>query len=215
MLVETAYISLIIQFITGIIDIYGLNINVPPEYEKYKDLLKIELGVQSIEFIFYLWLVLNIKKNKNITKYRYYDWFITTPTMLLTLMNYYDEKSTTIKDFIINNKDNIILVVILNFLMLFFGLLGELNIINYNLGGILGFLPFILMFEIIRKNYVKDKNQNIFYYFVSFWALYGVAYFQNYDLKNSIYNILDLFAKNGFGIILVWILYNNRVKTTI
>ena len=150
------------------------------------------------------------KKHKNITKYRYYVWFITTPTMLLTLMNYYDEKSITIKDFLINNKENIILVVILNFLMLFFGLWGELKIINYNLGGVLSFISFVIIFEIIRKNYVKDKNQNIFYYFVSFWTLYGITYFQSYDLKNSIYNILDLFAKNGFGIILVWIIYNNK-----
>lgn len=213
MLVATAYISLLIQLITGVTDVYGLNINVPEEYNKFKDLLKIELGVQSVEFIFYLWLVLNIKKNKDITKYRYYDWFITTPIMLITLMIYYDEKSKSVKEFIKNNKSNIILIVFLNFTMLLFGLLGETNAIKYNLGGILGFVPFILMFKIIYEEYVKGKNTQIFYYFVVFWALYGVAYFQNYELKNSMYNILDLFAKNGFGIFLVLLLYRNRIQT--
>lgn len=213
MLVVTAYISLIIQVITGVIDAYGLNINVPEEYDKFKDLLKIELGVQSVELVFYLWLVFNIKKNKDITKYRYYDWFITTPIMLVSLMIYYDDKSKTVKEFIENNKSNIILIILLNFMMLLFGLLGETNVIDYNLGGILGFIPFILMFKIIYKDYVKGKNTQIFYYFVIFWALYGVAYFQNYNLKNSMYNILDLFAKNGFGLFLVWLLYKNRIQT--
>jgi len=212
MLIETAIFSLLIQFITGIIDVYGLTLNVKPEYQKIKDILKIELGVQTIEFIFYLWLVFNITKIKDITVYRYYDWFLTTPVMLITLMIYYDEKSKTIQEFMRNNENNIFLIVILNFQMLFFGFIGEMNLINYNLAGILGFIPFCIMFFSIYKNYVEDKeNKQVFYYFLIFWTLYGFAYFQNYNLKNSIYNILDLFAKNGFGLFLVWLLYTNRI----
>jgi bacteriorhodopsin len=213
MIVETAYFSLLVQIITGFIEVYGLKIEVPKDIEKFKDLLKIELGVQTIELIFYIWLVFNIKKKTNITKYRYYDWFISTPLMLFTLMVYYDKKSKTVQDFIVNNKKEITQVLTLNALMLLFGLLGELNKINYQLGGILGFIPFILMFKIIYQKYVKDqKEKSIFYYFVFFWGLYGVAYFQNYELKNSMYNILDLFAKNGFGLWLVWILYQKKIS---
>lgn len=213
MLVQTAWISIIIQLITGGIDVYGLRLDVPEKFKKFKDLLKIELGVQTVELFFYLWLVLNISKKKNITRYRYLDWFITTPIMLITLMIFYDQKSNSVKEFIQSNKKEIGLIISLNTLMLIFGFLGELNLINYNLAGILGFIPFFLMFKIIYDKYVSDKkDKTIFYYFFIFWSLYGVAYFQKYNLKNSMYNILDLFAKNGFGLFLVWILYKNRIK---
>jgi bacteriorhodopsin len=214
MLVQTAWISIIIQLITGGIDLYALlKLNVPEKIQKFKDLLKIELGVQTVEFLFYIWLVLNITKKKNITRFRYLDWFITTPIMLITLMIFYDKKSNSVKEFINSNKKEIGLVVTLNSFMLIFGFLGELNLITYNLGGIFGFIPFLMMFKIIYDKYVFDnKDKRIFYYFFIFWSLYGVAYFQRYELKNSIYNILDLFAKNGFGLFLVWILYKNRIK---
>jgi len=213
MLEQTAYLSLIIQLLTGVVDVAGLKIKVPPEFQKFRDLLKIELGVQMVEFIFYIWLVLNLRKKDNITKYRYLDWFVTTPLMLLTLMIYYDKSSKSVKEFIQKNKREIIQVFTLNSMMLLFGFLGELGIINYKLGGILGFIPFFAMFRIIYSKYVKDKDdKRLFFYFFIFWSLYGVAYFMKYELKNSIYNILDLFAKNGFGIFLVWILYSNRIK---
>ncbi len=86
MLYESAYLSLIIQFIIGIINIYGLNIDVPPEKIIFKDILKLEFGVQIIEFIFYCWMIINFELIKNITPYRYVDWIITTPTMLITLL---------------------------------------------------------------------------------------------------------------------------------
>jgi bacteriorhodopsin len=213
MLVETAYFSIIVQFITGIIDIYGIKLNVKDEVFKFQDLLKIELSVQVVEFIFYIWLIFNLKKRDNITKFRYFDWFITTPIMLVTLMIYYDKKSKTVKDFLLNNQKEIISIITLNSLMLIFGLLGELKIINYNLGGVLGFVPFVAMFKIIYDKFVQQaENKGIFFYFIIFWSLYGVAYFMEYNLKNSMYNILDLFAKNGFGLFLVYILYQNRIK---
>jgi len=48
--------------------------------------------VQFIEGLFYSWLVYNYTKVLNITpkRYskRYFDWVITTPSMLITLMVY-------------------------------------------------------------------------------------------------------------------------------
>ena len=212
MLVKTAYFSIIVQFITGLIDIHGITLNVKDEVLKLQDLLKIELSIQIVEFIFYIWLIFNLEK-RNITKFRYVDWFITTPIMLVTLMIYYDKKSKTVKDFLLDNQKEIISIIILNYFMLIFGLLGELEFINYNLGGVLGFFPFVVMFKIIYDKFVQQaENKGIFFYFVLFWSLYGLAYFMEYNLKNSMYNILDLFAKNGFGLFLVYILYQNRIK---
>ena len=63
---NSAYASLGIQLITGIIDAYGLTIEVPEEKIIFKELLKIELGVQTVEFIYYFWMVNNLSYNQNI-----------------------------------------------------------------------------------------------------------------------------------------------------
>jgi hypothetical protein len=54
--------------------------------EILKDLLIVEFAVQIIEFAFYIWLIYYFNKvSKNITPFRYLDWMITTPLMLITL----------------------------------------------------------------------------------------------------------------------------------
>jgi hypothetical protein len=42
--------------------------------------------------------------------------------------------------------------------------------------------------------------------------MYGIVAFLPYEQKNTAYNILDLFAKNGFGIFLAYTLWKNRIK---
>jgi bacteriorhodopsin len=212
----TAYLSLLVQFITGIIDFWGLQIEVPENIIIFKDLLFLELLVQIVEFIFYIWLVRNIE-NKNITKYRYFDWFVTTPTMLLTLMVYLDvnRKEKSILEYVKNNMGLIVLIFILNAFMLFFGLLGELGVMKEKYAVLLGFIPFILYYYIIYKKFIQDKNLpssvvNVYWYFLFVWGLYGVAALLPFDGKNSMYNILDLFSKNFFGLFLVYIIYINR-----
>jgi hypothetical protein len=60
----------------------------------------------------------------------------------------------------------------------------------------------------------KDTFKNgLFYWFVFFWALYGVFAIMNYKIKNTGYNILDIFAKNFFGLFLayaVWVKSKNE-----
>lgn len=217
MLYESAYFSLIIQLITGVIDVWGLNIKVPEDKKIFRDLLKVELGVQTVEFIFYSWMVYNFDKIKNITPYRYLDWIVTTPTMLVTLMAYLDEgKKNNLSDFLVKNKDFTIKIVTLNLLMLILGLLGELNKINYQNAIILGFIPFLYYFKLIYDEYIyknisKDKIR-LFWFFFIIWSLYGIAALLPYNEKNTAYNILDLLSKNLFGVFLVYILWTNRIK---
>ncbi len=210
--------SLIIQFIVGIIDIFGLNINIPKDKNLFKDLLKLELGIQSVEFIFYVWMVLNISKYSNITPYRYYDWFLTTPTMLITLTAYLDKnKYTSLLDYIKDNKQFLIKIIIANCLMLLFGLLGELGVMNYHLGIILGWIPFIYYYKEIYDKYIKNQEttkdrKTLYWFFLIIWSLYGITAFLPYVTKNISYNILDLFSKNLLGLILVYILWKNKIK---
>ena len=201
---------------TGIIDYFGLQINIPKEKNIYKDLLKTELGVQVIEFIFYIWMVLNFNNIKNITPYRYFDWLITTPIMLFTLTAYLDTNNySSLTEFLRANKKDTEKIVIANLLMLMFGLLGELNFLNYETAIILGFLPFVYYFKLIWKKYIYNKEVSLdrkvlFYFFAIIWTLYGLAAFLPYELKNISYNILDLFSKNLFGLFLVWVVWKNR-----
>jgi bacteriorhodopsin len=216
MLYDSAYISLIIQLITGLIDTWGLSIKVPKDKEIFRDLLKIELGVQTIEFIFYIWMLYNFDKIKNITPYRYLDWIITTPIMLITLTAYLsNEKYNSLKSYILSDKIFITKIVILNLLMLILGLLGELNKLNYTTAILLGFLPFIYYFKLIYDKFmIKNPSQDkvkLFWFFIIVWTLYGVVAFLPYEEKNISYNILDLFSKNLFGLFLVYILWKNRI----
>ena len=218
MLYQSAYISLFIQFIIGIIDYLGLNIDIPKDKIIYKDLLKVELFVQIIEFIFYIWMVLNFNNIENITPHRYYDWFITTPVMLLALMAYLDSNTyLNLKDFIKTNSNDIIKIISLNCIMLIFGLVGELNYIDYNTAIILGFIPFIYYYYLIYKKYIHQKKltldkKGLFYFFIIIWSLYGIVAYLPYEEKNISYNILDIFSKNLFGLLLVYIIWKNKIK---
>ena len=79
MIYESGFISLIIQLITGFLILFGLNIDIPDDKRLLNDLLKLELGVQSIELIFYIWLIGNINQMSNITKYRHIKTFPCLP----------------------------------------------------------------------------------------------------------------------------------------
>ncbi len=217
MIEKSALASLIIQFTTGIIDVYGLTIKVPEDKEIFRDLLKVELGVQTIEFVYYFWMVQNISNFENITPTRYYDWFITTPTMLITLMAFLDTpNSKNINIFIESNGQLILEVIVLNFMMLIFGLIGEFKGLDVKTSVTLGFIPFALYFQQIYSKYINEKTsfdqKFIYWFFVFTWSLYGVAAFLPYETKNTMYNILDLFAKNLLGIFLVFILWTNRIE---
>lgn len=220
LLKSTAYASLLVQFLTGIADIWGLTIKVSDQFQIFKQLLTIELGVQIVEFIYYIWMTLNIDKKKNITVYRYLDWFITTPLMLLTLMVYLENNSenpiSSVLDFVKKYKSIVAIVIFLNFLMLLFGLIGELGWMNPRTSALIGFVPFALYYLIIYRAFVFQKpisnqKRNVYFYFLFVWLLYGIAALLPYVYKNSMYNILDLFAKNFFGLFLVYIIYSNKL----
>jgi hypothetical protein len=217
----TLVISIIVQIITGIIEIGAFFVKVPTMYSIIRQLLILELVVQFFEGMFYVWLAYNFTKVLNVTPKRYIDWVITTPTMLITLMLYLIylnkkvENKTNELDFFTLLKDNsniVIPVVLLNWLMLLFGYLGEMRIIPVLMGVVLGFIPFLMYYYIIYVNYVTQNTNGylLFWYFFFFWSLYGVVAVLPYYIKNSFYNILDLFAKNFFGVFLSYIIFSGN-----
>jgi hypothetical protein len=220
MIYTSGIFSLIIQVIVGIIDYLAINIDLNPKDELLKDLLRVELFVQIIELIFYIWLIFYFSKvSRNITPFRYLDWAITTPLMLVTLAGFLSHdgtKSIRLVDFLYNHTGSIVKIVFLNATMLFFGLIGEFGYLNPYMSTALGFIPFILNFKYIKETFLpssEDKLKNaLFYWFTFFWALYGVFALMNYTNKNTGYNILDIFAKNFFGLFLAYVIWAKSKK---
>ena len=85
---SSLYFSIIVQVVTGIIELLALFVRTAPGMALIKQLLGLELAVQTVEGAFYVWLYKNINNVKNITPKRYADWALTTPTMLITLVAY-------------------------------------------------------------------------------------------------------------------------------
>ena len=217
---NTLILSIVVQVITGIIEIGSLFVNV--KVPLIKQLLVLEVTVQIIESFFYIWLFFNFNQVTNVTPNRYVDWALTTPTMLIELSLYLiylqnkekglDVTKLNFFNLLIENSTTISYVVFLNWLMLIFGYLGEINIIDTLTGVILGFVPFLIYYYIIYVKYARESKDGwkLFWYFFTFWSLYGVVALLPYYLKNALYNILDLFAKNFFGLFLSYIILSKN-----
>ena len=217
---NTLILSIVVQVITGIIELVSLFVNV--KVFLIKQLLVLEVIVQLIEGLFYIWLFFNFNEVTNVTPKRYIDWSITTPTMLVQLILYLiylkDKENgldvTTLNFFTLltENSSAISFVLFLNWLMLIFGYLGEVNIIDTLSGVLLGFVPFLIYYYIIYVKYARESKDGwkLFWYFFTFWSLYGVVALLPYYIKNALYNILDLFAKNFFGLFLSYIILSKN-----
>jgi bacteriorhodopsin len=230
-------VSVGVQIITGIIQLFSLFIKVPPSYIILKQLLVLENIVQVIQGSFYTWLFFNIQNVTNITSKRYIDWVMTTPIMLVSLICYMiflrgsSESHLDIFSILRDNYPIIFSIVILNALMLLFGYLGEKNIIPLVWGVLIGFIPFIIYYYLIYNNFVKSNTSTdtdadpttaninntilkLFLYFLFFWSLYGIVGLLPYYIKNTIYNILDLFSKNFFGLLLSYLIITKSITTS-
>jgi hypothetical protein len=129
--------------------------------------------------------------------------------MLMTLSAYlnHDGSKTRLGDFFSTHKGSLVRIFFLNAAMLFFGLMGELGFLNKYVSTALGFIPFAINFKYIKDTFLQtsDLTKNaVFYWFVVVWGMYGVFAVMPYTLKNTGYNILDLFSKNFFGLFLAY-----------
>jgi len=219
MLYASGVFSLLAQAGVGIVDALSLGVEVEKNDEFLKDLLKVELVVQVIEFIFYIWLFFYFSQvSRNITPFRYLDWSVTTPLMLITLSGFLQHdgsKTTRLWTFLSENSSSIIKIVLLNAGMLMFGLFGEFGYLSPLVSTGLGFIPFIINFMFIKEKFLPesdDKFKNaIFYWFLFFWSLYGIFPLMSYKVKNIGYNFLDIFSKNFFGLFLAYIIHTKAV----
>ncbi len=218
---QSIYLSLFIQIVTTLISLRGFDIQLQEKDYILYDILKLEALVQLVEAVFYIWVIYGLKDLKLMTPRRYIDWFITTPTMLFTtiiFMEYLryeknEQKQFTLSEFIEDNKEYIIKIVILNQCMLLFGYLGETEIINKEVSITVGFMFFFYNFYIIYERYAKhtDLGIKLFIFLIIIWSLYGVAAYMNIKVKNLMYNCLDIISKNFYGLYIYYYIYQKSL----
>lgn len=212
--VYTTVLSIAVQVATGIYGVIGLTKSLPPEHQALKTSLTIEMVVQAIELIFYVWVIFHLNV-PTMAATRYRDWIFTTPLMLFSLMLYflyedYRERgldTTTVwQDFMTEHRAAIATVLASNTLMIVFGYLGEVGTISKMNGSITGFGAFAIAFYVIYDRFASKSvvGTRLFKIIVSIWSLYGVVYFLPAAHKNIALNGLDVVAKNLFGTYLAY-----------
>ena len=214
---RTVWISFIVQIITNIIALYAFFIELKPEDYILQQINYIETVVQFIEAMWYIYIAhsfYNIDSN-NIASIRYFDWVITTPIMLISTILYMEYENNkikknydkvTIQNIYNKHKDTIIKIIVFNFFMLLFGYLGETNMISKYYSIFIGFIFFFLSFYTIWINFAIHTNisSNLFIFIFIIWILYGFVAMLSTIPKNISYNILDIIAKNFYGLFIVY-----------
>lgn len=225
LVVKSAIWSFIIQVIAGIFLVMAFFYKLTEGDLILRIIVILELVVQVIEAIFYVFIIKKFASGDIDTSFRYYDWFFSTPMMLISTLLFlvylrtkpFDKKESfkekegekpeevdlNVKNIFMKNKLLISAMVIFNTLMLVVGFMGE----NKKMGKIpvfwIGAVFMILSFGCLG---VFAGNEMLGKLFTSImfviWAMYGVAFLMPLTKKNIWYNILDLFSKNFYGVFL-------------
>jgi hypothetical protein len=215
---QTMKWSIIIQILTGIYGLKGLTVELPEKHEIVKSVLGLEMTVQAIELVVYLYFYKYFNEQL-LARNRYYDWVLTTPVMLFGVSVYFKYKelleknksdTLTLKSFYNEYSDIVNGIVLGNLMMLFFGYLGETKQMDVNTANILGFIGFGYAFYLIYNNFARHTDFGTRWFTMLFivWAIYGVAAMQNTQVKNNMFNGLDIIAKNIFGVYLSYTIHS-------
>ena len=99
--------------------------------------------------------------------------------------------------------------------MLLFGYLYERNVIDLMTSQVIGFAGLVGSFYVIWDRFASKSPENypLFWFMTSVWSLYGVAAFANPTLKNASYNILDVIAKNFYGLFLSYVIHQKAIPS--
>jgi bacteriorhodopsin len=190
--------------------------------------LILETTVQAVELCWYstvgvyYWCTSRSNNNGIAVWWRYVDWVITTPIMLVSifLFSLWEAKLVTCSDTLSPYIPSIALVVLSDWLMLVVGFLYERYPKDYNKSILyLGFVPFVVAFVplfVVGVQGAQGANASawpIMSVSITFllWALYGAVALLAPDdvVKNALYNVLDILSKNVVGLIISSIVLAN------
>lgn len=204
---QTARWSIAAQVVLGLVTLLGF-VKVPSDDTQFLSvLLVLDVAVQLVEFTFYAIFVW-IKRLD--TWYRYLDWYISTPIMLvqtMALLEYMRDTTLTVGTFASVHWRDMLYVILVNSFMLSFGLSAELGWIPRGPAIALGFVPFVAVFAVMFARFSHDAaSVGILLFMCVVWALYGFAALLAYVPKNVAYNCLDVLSKNFYGVVVAGIL---------
>lgn len=217
---QTLWGSLVAQLVTTLLGLIALTKELRYEDQILSQILGLEVVVQFIEIIFYVWLAFFFKRNmlrNDVAKYRYYDWVFTTPMMLLSTAIFFIYQSGKEKgmplyslgDFFRGHGMAYGRMILANLGMLLFGYLHEIRAMSLLWSNTIGFAFFGWSFyELYRFASTSSQNMPIFWLMFGLWALYGVSATYKNTTKNTMYNVLDVFSKNFYGVYLSWFIWN-------
>jgi bacteriorhodopsin len=223
--------SIIVQLLTLIISIRGIFLKLQEQDAILIDVLKLETYVQLIELVFYITFLKRIAESGNI-KYmastRYFDWVISTPIMLFTTCVYLkylqfvqeaeeqNKKQEIIKlsDFWVENKNILMIIFFSNLAMLVLGYLGEIGLLDKKIAFITSTSFLVFTFYTIYSNYAKYSRFGTIFTAIMFviWSVYGIAFLLDDVNKNNVYNTIDIFSKNFFGVYLYILVESLKIK---
>ena len=214
------YFSLFIQVISIGIGLFGLTLQLNPIDQILTSTVGLETLVSGIQLSFYIWYTYHFKDVAEATFYRYHDWFITTPIMLFTTILYYDynnnpDEEKTLQSVWNEHQTKILLVFAFNVMMLFFGYLYEIKVLDLFTSNAMGFAGLIGSFYIIYDSFVSKNlpaNLPLFIFMSIIWGLYGIAATFTPTWKNIFYNLIDTISKNFYGIFLTYTAYQKSIK---
>jgi hypothetical protein len=134
--------------------------------------------------------------------------------MLFSTMVYYEYKNkpeevVTLQSFWDEHWQDVLIVFGFNAVMLLFGYLYERNVIGLMTSQGVGFAGLVGSFYVIWDRFASKSPETypLFWFMAVVWSLYGVAAFASPTLKNASYNILDVVAKNFYGVFLSVLIY--------
>ena len=217
--------SLLIQIVTLCINLFAFLVPVDQWDFALKEILGLETVVQIVELIFYMWYRGQLVKGMyDVTEFRYYDWFFTTPTMLFSTAAYFgylhskdkeneNKEPFSVWTFFQENSQSIYWIFFFNLMMLVFGYLQELGMLSILWSSLLGYVSLLGSFGILYYEFVSKTPQQrwLFWFMFSAWSLYGVAAALPSREKNISYNILDIFAKNFYGLFLGYLIVRRKI----
>lgn len=210
--------SLSAQWASLFLNLFSLTQVLSPQDLILQTVLWIETFVQVIELGFYTWYAYHFHSVAEATFYRYHDWVVTTPLMLFSTMVYYEyvnkpEETVTLESFIKEHWLDVLVVFGFNMVMLVFGYLYEVKVLDLLTSQLIGFVGFAGSFYVIWDKFASKNPDNYLLYAFMFviWALYGVAAMFNSVWKNVSYNILDVFAKNFYGLFLSYLIHQKAI----
>jgi len=177
-----------------------------------RHIFNLETCISIVAAYFYYMFLEKLKTRASwseITTYRYLDWAMTTPMMLLVLCA---TLGYTIKRKVF--LPILLVILVLNYIMLGLGYLGENNTIDKTVAWSTSFVSFFAMFSLIYYYYVRPKyslsNSVLFWLYLVVWSFYGVAYVLDEESKNILFNTLDLISKCLIGLGL-WVYFTRIV----